>query len=280
MAPYERGSADRDDVRVFDGGEDEDDTEGSSLPVVIVICLLVLAAFGGVVWLAYNQGVARGRGDEPSHAVTQIAANETPATAPDSNDSAPKTIKVYQQPAGPDDTADTDTPPAQETATAPPAQLAPAPLTKVAPSKPAPVQSAPVQNEPVHSEPVAQTPPAPEKPVPVENKPVTVAKTEAPKPKPEAAPAVSETPVTAPAGAYVLQIGAYKSVADAETAWKQYASKHADLIAGASHDVQKADLGDKGVWFRLRAGSYADKASAADMCDKLKAEGGACFPAK
>jgi hypothetical protein len=41
-----------DDVRVFDGAEDDYDDEGSRLPLLIVIALLVLAAFAGVVWLA------------------------------------------------------------------------------------------------------------------------------------------------------------------------------------------------------------------------------------
>ena len=50
-----------DDVHIFDGAEEDDDAEGSRLPLLIVIALFVLAAFGGVVWLAYTQGVARGR---------------------------------------------------------------------------------------------------------------------------------------------------------------------------------------------------------------------------
>ena len=52
------------DIQVYDPAEDEEQ-ERSRLPILIVIALLVLAAFGGVVWLAYNQGVARGRADTP-----------------------------------------------------------------------------------------------------------------------------------------------------------------------------------------------------------------------
>ena len=66
MANYERGVYEpSDEVRVFDGSEEEDDVEGSRLPLLIVLALLVLAMFGGVVWLAYTQGVARGRGETP-----------------------------------------------------------------------------------------------------------------------------------------------------------------------------------------------------------------------
>ena len=62
MANYERGAYEpSDEVRVYDGADDEDDEEGSRLPILIVMALLVLAAFGGVVWLAYERGVASGR---------------------------------------------------------------------------------------------------------------------------------------------------------------------------------------------------------------------------
>ena len=66
MANYDRGVYEpSDEVRVFDGSEEEDDVEGSRLPLLIVLALLVLAMFAGVVWLAYTQGVARGRGETP-----------------------------------------------------------------------------------------------------------------------------------------------------------------------------------------------------------------------
>src|ERR1700743_2097059 len=66
MAKYDRGVYEpSDEVRVFDASEEEEDVEGSRLPLLIVLALLVLAMFGGVVWLAYTQGVARGRGETP-----------------------------------------------------------------------------------------------------------------------------------------------------------------------------------------------------------------------
>ena len=37
--------------------------------------------------------------------------------------------------------------------------------------------------------------------------------------------------------------------------------------------VQKADLGAKGVWYRLRIGPIADKAAAAKLCTQLKSQG-------
>ena len=79
---------------------------------------------------------------------------------------------------------------------------------------------------------------------------------------------------------YVLQIGAYKSQADAEAAWKTYKAKHAALLTGYSDNVQQADLGEKGTWYRLRVGGFSDREVATALCDRLKADGGACIPGR
>ena len=113
MANFDR--ANHDNERDYDGGPDDDENEGSHLPVVIIIAVIVLAAFGGVVWLAYNQGVARGRNDVPVHV----------ATASKADDSG---IKVYQQSAGPDEEKAAAPVPATPTPTTPaPEAAAPAP---------------------------------------------------------------------------------------------------------------------------------------------------------
>jgi cell division protein FtsN len=89
------------------------------------------------------------------------------------------------------------------------------------------------------------------------------------------APAVQSS--KASSGSYLLQIGAYKSEGEAMSAWKTYQSKHATLLSGFGPDVQKADLGEKGTWYRLRIASFADKDAAAALCDRLKAQNANCF---
>src|SRR5260221_1401712 len=95
-----------DDIRVFDGGEDDEDVEGSRLPLLIVIALLVLAAFGGVVWLAYQRGVQQGHAELPR----VIAAEPGPAKVPPTTAGGTPTpytgLKIYQQPAPANDQAD------------------------------------------------------------------------------------------------------------------------------------------------------------------------------
>ena len=95
---------------------------------------------------------------------------------------------------------------------------------------------------------------------------------------PAAAKPVAAKP--AATGAYVLQIGAYKSQADADAAWKAYKGKHAALLSGYAPDVQQVELGEKGTWYRLRIAGFADRDGASATCDRLKADGGNCFLGK
>jgi cell division protein FtsN len=95
-----------------------------------------------------------------------------------------------------------------------------------------------------------------------------------------ATPAPKPAAATPPSGGVVLQIGAYKSQADADAAWKAYKAKHAALLSGYANDVQQADLGEKGTWYRLRIGGLSNKEVAAALCDRLKADGGACILGK
>jgi cell division protein FtsN len=271
-----------DDVHVFDGAEEDDDAEGSRLPLLIVIALFVLAAFGGVVWLAYTQGVARGRTDAPRTIVAQSGPAKVAADQGE-NATPGKGLKIYQEPAPADDQSDkqvapppssaapetsvvTPPMPVQSSAAKPPAETAaPAPgVTKAPP--PTTVKSTPVPKAP-----------------PPEIRTVT---TSAPAPETEAtAPPAQLGLKTAPAqhsaaGGYALQIGAYKSQAEADAAWNIYRSRHAATLSGYEKDVKQVDLGAKGTWYRLRVGGFASKDGAAQLCSKLTAEGGACFPAK
>src|ERR1700685_3100592 len=107
MTHFDRGVYEPgDDMRVFDGAEDEDDVEGSRLPLLIVLALLVLAMFAGVVWLAYTQGVARGRTETPVLTAENGPARIAPQN-PGGVEQPYKGFKIYEQPAPPDDDVNT-----------------------------------------------------------------------------------------------------------------------------------------------------------------------------
>lgn len=85
---------------------------------------------------------------------------------------------------------------------------------------------------------------------------------------------------SAASGAYVVQVGAYDQSSLAATAWDKMSRKHSALLSQLRPDIQVADLGDKGTWYRLRVGPFADKASADRLCANLKAAGQDCLVRK
>src|SRR5579871_4500975 len=91
-----------DNIPIYDLSDDEVEEEHSRLPLLIVIALLVLAAFAGVVWLAYNQGVARGR----AGAAVIIAAPDGPVRTAPADGGGSETpyqgLRVYGQPVSPE----------------------------------------------------------------------------------------------------------------------------------------------------------------------------------
>ncbi|MGD0143110.1 MAG: hypothetical protein ABSC92_08130, partial [Rhizomicrobium sp.] len=272
MPSFERGAYEpSDDVRVFDGAvDDEPEDEGSRLPLLIVIGLLVFAMFAGVVWLAYTQGVARGRSDAARMIVAETGPVKTAPSNPGGTQTPLTGLKIYQAPAPPDDSSDEESAPPAPTPAGPSAQAAsPATSPSLAPviRPSAPPDATPKASLAQTSAPtklVKSTPPAAQTaaptpaPAPVATKPP--AKLAAVVASPAAEPSATTTPTPtaastqAPAakpaastGAFVLQIGAYKSEEEATGAWHAYQTKH-PLVGGFESGITKVDLGDKGIW--------------------------------
>jgi len=284
-----------DEPRVFEAGEDElHDDEGSRLPLLIVIALVVLASFAGVVWVAYTQGVQRGREDAP-----RILAEEGKSTgAKQANPyakldiyktSSPDTDAANQSPATPIQ-PERATQPAQSPATstaegenktsAMTQDTAPAAAKPVPPPPPkAPTSKVTAAVNQAHAAlgaPKPITPPA-ARLESVEAQPAAPTAAQASADAGAVPPATQSTP--AGQGGYVLQIGSYTSEAEANASWQTYKQVHAD-VAGYAPDIKSADLGRRGTWYRLRIGPFGSLAEASAACAKLKAQGASCLPAK
>ena len=80
--------------------------------------------------------------------------------------------------------------------------------------------------------------------------------------------------------AYRVQLVAVRSEERARAVWRGLVKKHDDLLGSLRHDVVRADLGGKGVYYRLRAGLFADKDAANFLCAKLKALKVGCITVK
>jgi hypothetical protein len=102
-------------------------------------------------------------------------------------------------------------------------------------------------------------------------------------PMPEAPARVGGAPQLAPMpsfvadGPYVAQVAALQSEAAIEPAWTRLASRAPGLFAHAALDVERADLGQRGIYYRVRAGYFADRANAHRFCERVEQMGQDCI---
>ena len=83
---------------------------------------------------------------------------------------------------------------------------------------------------------------------------------------------VSEVKKETTKGKWQIQLIVSKNKASVEKTWANLSEKYAELKA-MKHEIQTSDLGSQGMFYRLRAGSFASKEEAAKMCASLKAKG-------
>ncbi len=171
---------------------------------------------------------------------------------------APK--KIHTVPIRPDQAAPAD---AAAAAAPPPASVvAPRPPTQHA-AKPAPQADA---NAPLSIIPNqgGETPAAPARSAAAPARPMTQA-------------SAASAPVAGGAGGYTVQVSSQRSEAEAQTAFRSLQAKFPDQLGGRQPLVRRADLGDKGIFYRALVGPFASMEQAAAMCSSLKAAGGACI---
>ena len=94
-----------------------------------------------------------------------------------------------------------------------------------------------------------------------------------PGPKPQQA-AVPVGEVKSGTLAYV-QLGSFKTAPVAEAEWIRFSRM--PLLVSSLHRVQRADLGQKGIWYRLLVEAGPDPKSAQALCGQIKASGEECL---
>jgi len=92
---------------------------------------------------------------------------------------------------------------------------------------------------------------------------------------------VATAPAAAPAaGAYTVQVTSQRSEAEAQTEFKTLQAKFPGQLGNRQPIIHRADLGDKGTFYRALVGPFASSEAAAAMCSNLKAAGGSCIVQK
>ena len=95
-----------------------------------------------------------------------------------------------------------------------------------------------------------------------------------------AAQATAAAPQTAASGGYVVQVSSQKSEAEALGSWKVLQGRYPQLLGNYKATVRKADLGDKGIYYRAQVGPFASRDDAISLCNNLRAQGGDCVVTK
>ena len=78
----------------------------------------------------------------------------------------------------------------------------------------------------------------------------------------------------------MVQVSSQKSETDALGSWKVLQSRYPQLLGSYKATVKKADLGDRGVYYRAQVGPFATREQANDLCNSLRAQGGDCLVQK
>lgn len=79
---------------------------------------------------------------------------------------------------------------------------------------------------------------------------------------------------------YRVQLGAFRSEGDAIKAWKNIHRKFSKELTDFQSLVERADLGSKGVFYRLKAGPTSSKSEARRICAKMREKSQDCFVVK
>lgn len=268
-----------------DGDEDGEGTPGRRRLLPIGLAAIALAGFGAIAWYGY-QGVIGGFGEE---AIPLIQADAGPVktrpAVPGGLD-VPYRDKLVLNEIAPDPDKpqvgrllpppEVPKPPVVQDRQAGQAGQAPAADTA------APL-GAPKAATPKPLAPAAGTP-APKVPAPkgVEPKSGQAAVPAKPKVAPEvpkvAAPRGSQS--AAVAGGYLVQFASLRDKKLVAGEWARLRRAFPDLLAGKKLVPQAADLGSRGVFHRVRAGYFADRASAAALCRATTARNQACIVVK
>jgi len=235
----------------------------------ILLTVLAMVLFAGGLGFAYVQGTRHPAASVPGGAVPLIRADDGPTkvkpaqpggmTIPDQN------VSLYnEQPGGP-----------------PVEKLLPTPEQPIARPVPAPqpAAAAPPPTEAAASPPATAPAAAPKATPPVAR---TAAK---PVPKPAAAAPATLAALAAASSSDTgspiqLQLGSVRTPEAAREDWARLKRENPDVLGKLTAVAVRTDLGDRGIYYRVLAGSFGDAATAAKVCGELKRRNLGCILAR
>ncbi|MBV8739271.1 MAG: SPOR domain-containing protein [Alphaproteobacteria bacterium] len=244
----------------------EDDVPRSGRLLRIVGALVVMGLFAGGLWFAYHLGTR--------HAGDITGTSDVPLIRADN-----RPIKVKPDNPGGMQVPDRDMliygeqRPQVEHLLPPPEQPMPRPVpppisSKVQTATPAAsVLSAPSAPTPTTTAPASAAPaltPAPTATDPIAERIGQLAAV------PRTSPAKPPPGVALEKKGLRLQLGAVRTESEARGEWERLKRKNTDLLGTLSAVAVRADLGEKGIYYRIQAGPISDPSTADRICSELR----------
>ncbi|MEO1311677.1 MAG: SPOR domain-containing protein [Pseudomonadota bacterium] len=278
----------------YEAAEDYDayeDDEEEALPGLFILLMgvLIVAAFSAVVWMAYQQGLRSGRGETGT---PLVQAEPGPIKYEVADESAPpRRVAMFD---GIDPNAETVEPEVLVSSAEEPILEAERNALSTDANRDAEAGApnagdgsdaaagdldalaARIIEEDAQSE-AGQSTPEPAASQPAERPQAVVERQPEPATEAPATPSGAADPLS---GSYVVQVASFAQRREADAQRQRFATRYDEILEGLAPFVQDFDLGEKGVWHRLRVGPFADKAAADEFCSALKARGGDCYAAR
>ncbi len=208
----------------------------------VVLAAAVMAIFAGGLGLAYHLGAKHAvSADEPLNVPLIRAAGDP--------------VKLKPDKAGGMDVPDKDNPLYTRKAGG-------APVEHILPQPEQP------QPRPVAPPPLPPVAAAPET-LPTQNQVAALPKST---PKPAPAPAALAASANGPR----IQLASVRTPEAAREEWARLKHDNPDLLGKLTANAVRADLGEKGIYYRVEAGPLTDKAAADRLCKALKERGLGC----
>ncbi len=314
---YDRDTfrSDDPDLEAYEYENEEDG--GVRMPLFLILALVVIAAIVGVWFVAYQQGLQDGRAEQQGPSF--IAGQDGERVAPDDpggipaprdsdvfgesfdgtgSDIVPRDEQIIELPTPPRPGIEVvdSLPPAGEpdlrVPGAPTDTVVAEPLSPPTVSdfpEPVTIPEAPAAQVPAPGNTTFVPPPSTDVRVTPPSSGLAPSRVPAPPPTATAAvPAPNPTPDNfgppqaqpgGPSGNFVVQLASLPSQNAADQTWTRIFSRMTDILSGYQKDVQVADLGAKGVFYRLRIGYFPDRSAAGNLCQQLKSRGQDCIVA-
>ncbi|MEA2881901.1 MAG: hypothetical protein QOH32_1157 [Bradyrhizobium sp.] len=295
--------------------EEQPKRRGGMITVAAVLALAVIGTGGAFAWRTYTGSARSGeppiiKADTTPTKIVPASPGDSVAKLPDrmTTGGAEKIVPREEAPVDVNANARTVFPPLSPNPNPPPpASVAPTarPVAAAAANgtlssdEPRKIKIVPIKGDPAD---VAATPaPKPAaaaRPVPA---PAAAARVPAPAANanasanaplslsPQAQPAeprtqvASTNPTQSPAasgGGYVVQVSSQRNEADAQASYRALQGKFPAVLGSRPPLIKRADLGEKGVYYRAMVGPFASSEEAAQFCGGLKNAGGQCVVQK